>query len=107
METLPGNCGSSTVTFVPIGNHQARMGTSWVVDAATIGFDWKVDFFDNYGSPNQTWGQPFCGPSSWATSFTFTSSGSGDATAQVRTHSATFPVSIHATAETPHNTQRP
>lgn len=59
MQTLPGNCGSSTVTFVATGDHQAQMGTSWVVDAATIGFDWKVDFFDSYGSSNQTWGQPF------------------------------------------------
>ncbi|SFQ26296.1 hypothetical protein [Amycolatopsis rubida] len=82
-ETLPGNCGTSSLTFVPVGGKQGRMATSWVVDLPTIGFDWKVDFTDDFGVSTQTWGEPFHGASSWATSFVFTGGG-GPTRAQVR-----------------------
>ncbi|MYW91724.1 hypothetical protein G3I59_14230 [Amycolatopsis rubida] len=82
-QTLPGNCGSATITFVEIGGKQGRMATSWTVDEPTLGFDWMVDFTDDFGVSHQTWGEVFHGASSWAADYTFTGGG-GPTRAQVR-----------------------
>lgn len=84
-QTLPGNCGSSTITFVPVGNRQGKMATSFVTNAPAASFDWNVSFVDNFGASHQRYGDAFYFSSSWASPvFTFTGGG-GPTRAHVET----------------------
>lgn len=88
--TISGNCGSSTVTFVNIGNHQAKLGTSFAlsgIDGYAVDFHWHVDFIDNYGASYKEWGGGLDLRRTWAGSFTFTSRGAGIAWAELSTGS--------------------
>ena len=81
---LPGECGWSHVYFTPIGNRKAVINTGFdVTPAPAVDFSWTVTVIDMWGVSNKGWGGPLWFRRSWVGTHTFTSSGSGYATAQV------------------------
>lgn len=86
--TVTGRCGSSTITFVPLGNRKARMGTSFFVTPAAVDFQWRIAFIDDFGASRQSWSGPLTpARQNWSTSFTFTGGGGWTTASQVTPYS--------------------
>ncbi|MEU1625033.1 hypothetical protein ABZ746_06750 [Streptomyces sp. NPDC020096] len=57
--TIPGDCSSSTLTFVATGSHNAKMATSFVlagIGGYAVDYNWVVQFSHHYGTLQQHWG---------------------------------------------------
>jgi hypothetical protein len=76
--TVPGDCGSSTMTIAPRGGYEANVATGFILTSGpAVDFQWYTSYSDDYGNSTHNWSGGLLLRTTWTGTFVYKSGGPG------------------------------